>query len=49
MYEAGGGGPLPKNGDDWHAIRRGELGALPQCSRDFHDLLKVNIHLINSK
>ncbi|GLV37056.1 Wee1 kinase [Carabus blaptoides fortunei] len=44
MYEAGGGGPLPKNGDDWHAIRRGELGALPQCSRDFNDLLKLMIH-----
>lgn len=41
MFEAAGGGTLPKNGDEWHAIRRGELPTLPHCSRDFNDLLKV--------
>lgn len=44
MYEAGGGGPLPKNGDDWHTIRRGELVELKQCGRDFNELLKLMIH-----
>lgn len=24
-YEAAGGGPLPKEGDEWHALRNGEL------------------------
>lgn len=43
MFEAAGGGTLPKNGDEWHAIRRGELPTLPHCSRDFNDLLKLMI------
>lgn len=41
VYEAGGGGPLPKNGPAWHEIRQGNLKELPLYSRDFNDLLKV--------
>ncbi|XP_071441120.1 wee1-like protein kinase 1-A [Hetaerina americana] len=44
MFEAGGGGPLPKNGDQWHEIRKGLLPNLPQYSTDFNDLLKQMIH-----
>lgn len=43
VYEAGGGGPLPKNGSTWHDIRQGNLIELPHYSRDFNDLLKVQI------
>jgi wee1-like protein kinase len=42
MYETGGGGPLPKNGEEWHNIREGKLKELQQYSRDFNDLLKVS-------
>lgn len=41
----GGGGDLPKNGDYWHAIRRGELPDLPHYSAQINDLLKVCKHL----
>jgi wee1-like protein kinase len=41
MYETGGGGPLPKNGEEWHSIRKGKLKELQLYSRDFNDLLKV--------
>ncbi|XP_034947504.1 wee1-like protein kinase [Chelonus insularis] len=44
VYEAGGGGPLPLNGPDWHEIRKGNLKELPQYSRDLNDLLKLMIH-----
>ncbi|XP_012270915.1 wee1-like protein kinase [Orussus abietinus] len=44
VYEAGGGGPLPKNGPEWHDIRNGNLKELPRYSRDFNDLLKLMIH-----
>ncbi|XP_063232745.1 wee1-like protein kinase [Bacillus rossius redtenbacheri] len=43
IYEAGGGGPLPKNGEEWHAIRDGQLSYLRQCSREFNDLLRQMI------
>ena len=39
----GGGGDLPKNGDYWHAIRRGELPNLSHYSQQLNDLLKVCI------
>lgn len=42
VYECGGGGPLPKNGPEWHEIRNGNLKDLPQYSRDLNELLKVN-------
>ncbi|XP_012254618.1 wee1-like protein kinase isoform X2 [Athalia rosae] len=44
VYEAGGGGELPKNGPQWHEIRDGKLKDLPQYSRDFNELLKLMIH-----
>ncbi|XP_057318945.1 wee1-like protein kinase isoform X2 [Microplitis mediator] len=44
VYEAGGGGPLPKNGPLWHEIRKGNLLELPQHSRDLNDLLKLMVH-----
>ena len=42
VYEAGGGGPLPKNGPEWHDIRNGNLKELSHYSRDLNELLKVN-------
>ncbi|XP_011866312.1 PREDICTED: wee1-like protein kinase 1-A isoform X2 [Vollenhovia emeryi] len=44
VYEAGGGGPLPKNGQEWHDIREGQLTDLPHCSRDLNNLLKLMTH-----
>lgn len=46
IYEAAGAGPLPKNGPQWHRIRNGELKYLPTYTRDFNDLLKVNIIIL---
>lgn len=42
LYEAGGGGPLPKNGHEWQKLRRGQVPDLGGISRDFNDLIKVN-------
>lgn len=44
VYEAAGGGALPKNGPEWHKIRNGELKELPRYSKDLNDLLKLMIH-----
>ena len=44
MYETAGGGPLPKNGEEWHNIREGKLKGLQQYSQDFNDLIKQMIH-----
>lgn len=44
IYEAGGGGPLPKNGPAWHDIRQGKLPDLPHCSRELNNLLKVRFY-----
>jgi hypothetical protein len=41
MYEAGGGGPLPKNGEEWHNIREGKLKEWQHHSQDFNNLIKV--------
>ncbi|KAJ8315702.1 hypothetical protein KUTeg_007852 [Tegillarca granosa] len=40
IYEAAGGYDLPKNGQRWHAIRRGELPPLRHLSEEFNNLLK---------
>ncbi|XP_050717211.1 wee1-like protein kinase 2 isoform X1 [Eriocheir sinensis] len=40
LYEAARGEPLPLNGDEWHAIRNGELQPLPGYSLDLQMLLK---------
>lgn len=42
LYEAGGGGPLPKNGPEWHDLREGRVPDLQNVSREFNDLIKVN-------
>lgn len=38
-YEALCGGPLPKNGPQWHQIRKGHLTRLPKVSDELHGLL----------
>ncbi|GLH16264.1 Uncharacterized protein GBIM_20585 [Gryllus bimaculatus] len=43
-YEAGGGGPLPKNGTEWQEIRKGKLKELPSYNRDLNELLRQMIH-----
>lgn len=40
LYEAARGEPLPLNGDEWHAIRNGELEPLEGYSLDLQLLLK---------
>jgi wee1-like protein kinase len=35
---------LPKNGDEWHSIRQGNLREMPQCSDRFRKLLLQMIH-----
>lgn len=41
---AGGGGPLPKNGPNWHRLRNGNVADLPDISREFNDLIKLMTH-----
>lgn len=42
LYEAGGGGPLPKNGTEWQKLRHGEVPDLKCLSKDFNNLIKVH-------
>ncbi|XP_020810310.1 wee1-like protein kinase [Drosophila serrata] len=44
LYEAAGGGPLPKNGPDWHKLRDGEVPVLPSLSKDFNELIAQMMH-----
>lgn len=44
IYEAAGGGPLPKNGEEWHQLRNGNIPDLPGLSREFNDLIKLMTH-----
>ncbi|XP_020296605.1 wee1-like protein kinase 1-A isoform X2 [Pseudomyrmex gracilis] len=44
VYEAGGGGLLPKNGPLWQEIREGKLKELSHCSRDLNNLLKLMVN-----
>lgn len=44
IYEAAGGGPLPKNGPEWHEIRNNGPQPLPKISSHFNQLLKSMIH-----
>lgn len=41
LYEAAGGGPLPKNGEEWHNIREGKIEHFPHLSNEFNNLIKV--------
>ncbi|CAB3233594.1 unnamed protein product [Arctia plantaginis] len=40
IFEAAGGGPLPKNGQEWQDIREGKLPDLPNLSRELNQLIK---------
>ncbi|KAF4520847.1 hypothetical protein B566_EDAN011162 [Ephemera danica] len=44
IYEAAGAGPLPKNGELWHAYRDGELPDLSYLSPGFNQVLKSMVH-----
>lgn len=44
LYEAAGGGPLPKNGPEWHKLRSGQFPDLPNLSKEFNQLLKQMMH-----
>ncbi|XP_055710045.1 wee1-like protein kinase [Phlebotomus papatasi] len=44
LYEAGGGGPLPKNGPEWHRLRDGNIPELPGLSSEFNNLIKLMTH-----
>ncbi|XP_058839906.1 wee1-like protein kinase [Topomyia yanbarensis] len=44
LYEAAGGGPLPKNGLGWHVLRNGTFPDLPRISREFNELIKLMMH-----
>ncbi|XP_062545773.1 wee1-like protein kinase [Armigeres subalbatus] len=44
LYEAGGGGALPKNGPKWHQLRSGSFPDLPNISREFNELIKLMMH-----
>ncbi|KAI6658878.1 Wee1-like protein kinase [Oopsacas minuta] len=39
IFEAGGGGPLPKNGQEWHRTRNNKLGKLERYSADLNNLI----------
>lgn len=45
IYEAARGEPLPLNGDEWHAIRNGELAPLPGYSLELQLLLKQMVQV----
>ncbi|KAG7171061.1 Wee1-like protein kinase-like [Homarus americanus] len=45
IYEAIRGEPLPLNGDEWHAIRNGELQPLPGYSMELQLLLKQMVEV----
>ncbi|XP_055546833.1 wee1-like protein kinase [Wyeomyia smithii] len=44
LYEAAGGGPLPKNGPIWHQLRSGNFADLPGISRELNELIKLMMH-----
>ncbi|XP_055636325.1 wee1-like protein kinase [Toxorhynchites rutilus septentrionalis] len=44
LYEAAGGGALPKNGPKWHQLRSGAFPDLPGISREFNELIKLMMH-----
>ncbi|EDV31594.1 uncharacterized protein Dana_GF14473 [Drosophila ananassae] len=44
LFEVAGGGPLPKNGPEWHKLRNGEVPILPSLSRDFNELIAQMMH-----
>lgn len=49
VYLAGGGPELPKNGEGWHEIRRGNLQTLGHISNEMDLLLKLMIDPVTDK
>lgn len=44
LYEAAGGGPLPKNGTEWHNLRMGQVPRLANLSPELNDLIALMTH-----
>lgn len=44
LFEAAGGGPLPKNGTEWHMLRTGQVPRLTNLSAEFNDLIALMTH-----
>ncbi|XP_017479887.1 PREDICTED: wee1-like protein kinase [Rhagoletis zephyria] len=44
LFEAAGGGPLPKNGPEWQKLRNGEVPNLASLSPEFNELIKLMTH-----
>ncbi|XKL62594.1 hypothetical protein PGB90_002427 [Kerria lacca] len=44
LYEAAGGGPLPKNGDEWQQLRNGDIPYLNKYSSTFNQIIKSMLH-----
>ena len=44
LYELGHGITLPKNGEDWQKLRRGELEPIPKFSDEFNSVLRKMCH-----
>lgn len=44
LFEAAGGGPLPKNGAEWHKLRTGQVPRLSHLSAEFNDLIALMTH-----
>ncbi|BFF95081.1 wee1-like protein kinase [Drosophila madeirensis] len=44
LFEVAGGGPLPKNGPDWHKLRDGQVPYLSTLSKDFNELIALMMH-----
>ncbi|KAK7605448.1 hypothetical protein V9T40_007306 [Parthenolecanium corni] len=44
LYEAAGGGPLPKNGDEWQQLRSGDIPYLDKYSSTFNQIIKSMLH-----
>ncbi|GFS73577.1 wee1-like protein kinase [Nephila pilipes] len=44
IYEVCGGGPLPKNGENWHSIREGHICYFSYYTKELNNLIKQMIH-----
>lgn len=44
LYEAAGGGPLPKNGDEWQRLRSGDIPYLNKYSSTFNQIIRSMLH-----
>ncbi|XP_065215133.1 wee1-like protein kinase [Planococcus citri] len=44
LYEAAGGGPLPKNGDEWQRLRSGDIAYLNKYSSTFNQIIRSMLH-----